>query len=201
MSRTSCENFIKIWRPVFSLWVDLYVESMAPMYNEKNLDNGVFICWRILLHTCDNRCAWQKKTEKLAKFRVWDKALEGKLLILEISEFFYNTVQDNPMVASVPKISSIRSPVSTEHRLVTDWRTDSGLQDILRYAYALHTCIRVARQKKTKRVEAPPPVVCPRCDRTITSHVRPRPWIWGKAKKTAVFCTGDLFGGDAVVDR
>jgi len=47
-------------------------------------------------------------------------------LFLEITEFPFNTVSDGWKEAHVPKISSIRSAVSIEHRLVTDRRTDTG---------------------------------------------------------------------------
>ena len=49
---------------------------------------------------------------------------EGSTLILKVNEFPYNVVYDGSKEAPMPKTSPIRSPVSIEHRLVTDTDTD-----------------------------------------------------------------------------
>ena len=55
-----------------------------------------------------------------------NKAPEESTLIIEnIRIHACNTVYDKPKEASVPKTSSIRSAVSTKHRLVTDRQTDT----------------------------------------------------------------------------
>jgi len=82
------------------------------------------------------------KSQKSAKFRLWDKVPEASTLILETGEFPYKSTYDKPMVASVPK------PSWSVHLLF--WYNTSGetadtgpryAKHILHYAYAMHTVV------------------------------------------------------------
>ena len=67
-------------------------------------------------------CCGEKKSEKSAKFRVWDEVPEGRTL--EIPEFLYNTIEDKPRAVSVLKVRLIRS--SFDRILAGDGQTDTG---------------------------------------------------------------------------
>ena len=66
---------------------------------------------------------------KFSKSRAWCKAPEKSTLILEISEFRYNTIYDMSKEAPMPKANSIRLVVSIQYRLVTDRWTDRQTHD------------------------------------------------------------------------
>jgi len=58
--------------------------------------------------------------EFFSKSRVWDNIPEGRILILEIPEFSYNTALDKLQETPVPTTSSSSSAVSVQYRLVTN---------------------------------------------------------------------------------
>jgi len=48
-------------------------------------------------------------------FRVWDKVSGGSIQVISEPEFRYNTVQDKPRIARVPRTSSIRLVVLIQY--------------------------------------------------------------------------------------
>jgi len=81
------------------------------------------------LATVDNSCDGRPvvaKSRKIGCSEFGTRSTKEVPLVLDVPKFLCNTVLGKPSVACVPKINSIHSVVSMEHRLVTDGQTDTG---------------------------------------------------------------------------
>ena len=99
--------------------VDAHCDKVVTDDRRQFITRRVHLC---LQHLRRSTCSFKiffKSRQAFAR-----KIKRQILLFLEIPEFPFNTMYDEPRVASTPETSSVHSAVSIQYRLVTDRQTD-----------------------------------------------------------------------------